>query len=46
MKKWAKEDPDERTARILRKLRALTPSNQKIIFEWIEMAAMEDNANA
>jgi hypothetical protein len=46
MKQWAKEDPDERRARILRKLLALTPSNQKIIFEWIETAAMEDNANA
>jgi hypothetical protein len=46
MKQWAKEDPDERIARILRKLRALTPSNQKIIFEWIETAAMEDNAGA
>ena len=46
MKKWAKEDPDERTARIIRKLHALTPSNQKIIFEWIETAAMEDNASA
>src|SRR5882724_7223057 len=46
MKKWAKEDPDERTARIIRKMHALTPSNQKIIFEWIETAAMEDNASA
>jgi hypothetical protein len=45
MKQWAKEDPDERTARILRKFRALTPSNQKIIIGWID-AATEENANA
>ena len=25
---------------------ALTPSNQKLIFEWIETAATEDNASA
>jgi hypothetical protein len=50
MKQWAKEDHgmtvDERRAEILRKLLALTPSNQKIIFEWIETAATEDNASA
>ena len=46
MKQWAKEDPDERCARIIRKLRALTPSNQKIIFDWIDAAAAEDNASA
>ena len=45
MKQWAKEDPDERPARILRKLLALTPSNQKIVLEIIE-TAMGDNSNA
>jgi len=49
MKQWAKQDQgmtaDERRAEILRKLLALTPSNQKIIFEWID-AATEDNSNA
>ena len=46
MKKWAKEDPDEQRARILRKFGALKPSYQKIILEWIETAATEDNASA
>jgi hypothetical protein len=46
MKKWAKEDPAEQTARILRKFRALKPSYQKIILDWIETAAAEDNASA
>ena len=46
MKKWAKEDPAEQTARILRKFHALKPSYQKIILDWIETAAAEDNANA
>ena len=46
MKRWAKEDPDEQTARILRKFHALKPSYQKIILEWIETAAAEDNASA
>jgi len=46
MKKWAKEDPDEQRARILRKFGALKPSYQKIILEWIETAAAEDNASA
>jgi hypothetical protein len=49
MKQWAKEDhgktADERPARILRKLIALTPSNQKIVLEIIE-TAMGDNSNA
>src|SRR5882762_6687563 len=46
MKAWAKEDPDVQTARILRKFHALKPSYQKIILEWIETAAAEDNADA
>ena len=46
MKKWAKEDPDEQRARILRKFHALKPSYQKIILDWIETAAAEDNASA
>jgi hypothetical protein len=46
MKRWAKEDPDEQRARILRKFGALKPSYQKIILEWIETAAAEDNASA
>jgi hypothetical protein len=50
MKKWAKQDQGmtagEQTARILRKFRALKPSYQKIILEWIDAAAAEDNANA
>jgi hypothetical protein len=46
MKKWAKEDPGEQTARILRKFHALKPSYQKIILEWIDAAAMEDDAGA
>ena len=49
MKQWAKKNhgmtADERRAEIIRKLLALTPSNQKIIFEWID-AATEDNSNA
>ena len=46
MKRWAKEDPDVQTARILRKFHALKPSYQKIILDWIETAAAEDNASA
>ena len=46
MKRWAKEDPDEQRARILRKFGALKPSYQKIILDWIETAAAEDNASA
>jgi hypothetical protein len=46
MKQWAKEDPDERCARIIRKFGALKPSYQKIILEWIDAAAAEDNASA
>jgi len=46
MKRWAKEDPGEQIARILRKFGALKPSYQKIILDWIETAAAEDNASA
>lgn len=46
MKRWAKEDPDVQTARILRKFHALKPSYKKIILDWIETAAAEGNASA
>jgi hypothetical protein len=50
MKNWERQGntmtADERWAEIIRKFRALTPSNQKIISEWIETAATEDNENA
>jgi hypothetical protein len=36
---------EERRAEILRKLFALTPSNRKIILEWID-AATKENSNA
>jgi hypothetical protein len=49
MKQWAKEGhgmtEEERRAEILRKLFALTPSNRKIILEWID-AATKENSNA
>jgi hypothetical protein len=50
--RWHGEKQDQdmparvQTARILRKFHALKPSYQKIILDWIETAAAEDNASA